>query len=93
MRQTQFVSMPTMTATPSEPDADRESADAPTIGYGDAMTELEGILARLEDDQLDIDQLADLVARGADLMALCRDRLDAAKLRVTEIVADLDAAD
>ena len=60
------------------------------IGYGAAMSELESILNRLEDDQLDIDELGDLVARGADLMALCRERLDAAKLRVTEIVADLE---
>ena len=60
------------------------------IGYGAAMSELESILNRLEDDQLDIDELGDLGARGADLMALCRERLDAAKLRVTEIVADLE---
>ena len=40
------------------------------IGYGAAMSELESILNRLEDDQLDIDELGDLVARGADLMAL-----------------------
>ena len=66
------------------------SSPDPAIGYGAAMAELESILLRLEDDQLDIDELGDLVARGADLMALCRDRLDAAKLRVTEIVADLD---
>jgi len=63
-----------------------------TPGYAAAMAELETILARLEDDQLDIDHLADHVARAADLVALCRERLDAAKMRVTEIVADLDEA-
>ena len=63
-----------------------------TPGYAAAMAELETILVRLEDDQLDIDHLADHVARAADLVALCRERLDAAKMRVTEIVADLDEA-
>lgn len=61
-----------------------------TPGYAAAMAELESILAQLEDDQLDIDHLADHVARAAVLVSLCRERLDAAKMRVTEIVADLD---
>lgn len=64
--------------------------DDDTPGYAAAMAELETILARLEDDQLDIDLLADQVARAAYLVGLCRERLDTAKLRVTEIVADLD---
>ena len=66
--------------------------DDDTPGYAAAMAELETILVRLEDDQLDIDLLADQVERAAYLVGLCRDRLDAARLRVTEIVADLDEA-
>ena len=61
-----------------------------TVGYAAAMEELEEILVRLDDDRLDIDQLAGEVARAADLIAACRVRLDAARLRVTEIVADLE---
>lgn len=76
-------------ATAQPPSTPGEPA-TPHLGYGAAMAELEVILNRLEDDQLDIDELADLVGRGAQLMALCRDRLDTAKLRVTEIVADLE---
>lgn len=64
--------------------------DTDPPGYAAAMSELEAILVRLEDDQVDIDLLADQVARAAELVGLCRERLDAAKLRVTEIVADLD---
>ena len=63
-----------------------------TPGYAAAMAELESILTQLEDDRLDIDHLADHVARAAFLVGLCRERLDTAKLRVTEIVADLDEA-
>jgi len=61
-----------------------------TITYADAIAELNEILAALEDDNIDIDLLGDQVARAAELIALCRDRIDAARLRVTEIVADLD---
>lgn len=67
----------------------RDESAAP-IGYAAAMSELEAILERLDDDRLDIDQLGDEVARAADLIAACRARLDAARLRVNEIVADLD---
>lgn len=75
--------------------ADDDTAAGPppqAPGYAAAMAELESILTQLEDERLDIDTLADHVARAADLVALCRERLDAARLRVTEIVADLDTA-
>lgn len=60
------------------------------IGYAAAMAELGEILAELDDDDLDIDVLGDRVERAAELVALCRSRIDAARLRVTEIVASLE---
>jgi len=64
-----------------------------TIGYATAIAELDEILARLDDAQLDIDELGDHVARAAELIAICRTRIDTAQLRVTEIVAGLDQSD
>ncbi len=60
------------------------------IGYAAAIAELDDILARLDDTSLDIDALGDHVARAAELIAICRTRIDGAQLRVTEIVAGLD---
>lgn len=68
-------------------------ATADPIGYADAMNELEDILGQLDNDRLDIDHLAEHVERAATLIALCRERLDTARIRVTEIVADLDEPD
>lgn len=70
--------------------ADPTPAPVDSLGYAAALAELESIVARLGDEGLDIDELADLVGRAADLVARCRERLDSARLRVTEIVADLD---
>jgi len=62
----------------------------PTIGYAAAMAELDQILIELDAPDLDIDQLADRVARAAQLVEICRNRIEHARMRVTEIVADLD---
>jgi exodeoxyribonuclease VII small subunit len=58
--------------------------------YAAAVDELEGILAELEDDRLDVDQLAERVARAAELIRLCRERIRSTRLEVEQIVADLD---
>ena len=62
------------------------------IGYADALDELDTILGELEGSDVDVDRLAERVARAADLIALCRDRIGNARLRIDEVIADLDAA-
>ena len=69
-----------------------DTADAETLGYAAAMHELETILRELEQPDVDIDVVADRVERAATLVALCRGRLEHARLRVTEIVADLESS-
>ena len=64
-----------------------------SLGYADAVTELEGILSELEADDVDVDRLAEQGRRAADLIELCRGRLENAQVEVTRIVADLDALD
>jgi exodeoxyribonuclease VII small subunit len=64
-------------------------SDEETIGYAEALAELDEILADLDDDDLDIDVLGDRVERAAVLIASCRARIEAARLRVTEIVATI----
>ncbi len=60
------------------------------IGYADALAELEAILEEIEDDAVDVDVLAVRVKRGAELLRICRARISAAKVEVTQIVAELD---
>jgi exodeoxyribonuclease VII small subunit len=62
-------------------------------GYADAMAELETILAELEGDHVDVDRLADRVARAAALIELCRTRIETARVDVTRIVASLEDGD
>ena len=70
-----------------------DSAGAtPPPSYAEALAELDAILDELEAGDADIDALAARVERAADLVRLCRDRLDDARIEVTRIVADLDGA-
>lgn len=62
---------------------------ASTLSYAAAVAELEEILAGLEGDELDVDHLTAQVARAAELIGECRDRIAATRFEVERIVADL----
>jgi len=78
-----------MPSETSEPNEDLGALD--DLGYAEAVEELEDILAELDSDDVDVDVLAQRVRRAADLVQLCRTRLDAARVEVTRIVADLES--
>jgi exodeoxyribonuclease VII small subunit len=59
-------------------------------GYAAALAELEAILRELEGDAVDVDRLAEKVARAAALIRLCRDRIGTARLEIEQVVAELD---
>ena len=62
----------------------------PRLGYAQALGELERILGELEASDVDVDTLADRVARATELIGLCRERIGAARVRIDEVIADLD---
>ena len=59
--------------------------DPTSVGYEQAVTELEEILDALSDDDIDVDHLAEQVKRATELVKICRDRIAAARLEVKEI--------
>lgn len=61
-----------------------------SIGYAEALEELESILDELEDPAIDIDVLSARVERAAELIKVCRGRISAAQDKVTGIVAELE---
>ena len=60
------------------------------VRYQDALTELETILAELEDDSIDVDVLAERMARAAELIRICRARIDTARMEVERVVAEFE---
>ena len=66
--------------------------DSPTPGYADALRELDAILRELEGSDVDVDRLAERVARASELITICRDKITTADLQIRQVTADLDAA-
>lgn len=60
-------------------------------GYAAALAELDGILRELESSDVDVDHLAERVARASELIQLCRAKISRAQLRIEQVTADLDA--
>ncbi len=65
----------------------KESAALP---YADAVARLDTILADLEEGRVDIDGLSALVAEAAELLALCRAKIQDAEVQVTRITEKLE---
>lgn len=56
--------------------------------YKDAMKELEEILADINQNQSDIDQLATKVARASELIKLCKTKLKTTEEQIQTIFED-----
>lgn len=66
------------------------SEDQPALSFREAMEELEGILERIEGEEIDIDRLAEELRRAAQLLDLCRGKIRKAEVEVTQIVQSLE---
>jgi len=65
-------------------------AKAKQIAYGEAAERLEEILGKIEEGEVDIDQLSGLVEEAAKLVTLCREKIHAAEIQVKTITEQLE---
>ena len=68
--------------TKSSPRTKAAALDGPELSYEQALDELERLVAAMEGQQLPLDQLLRSYTRGAELLALCRGRLQAVEQQV-----------
>ncbi len=64
-------------------------APAAPLSYELALQELEALVGRLESGDLPLEQLLSHYQRGADLLAQCRDRLQAVEQQVRVLDQDV----
>ena len=70
----------------------KKTGETSLPGFTSALQELEAILARIDAEEVDIDELAAELRRAAELLELCRSKIRAADLEVTQIVQQLEEA-
>jgi exodeoxyribonuclease VII small subunit len=70
----------------------QQSPDVSSLGYAEALAELEAILRSLEVDTVDVDELATKVQRAAALIRHCRGKIGDARVHVEQVVGEIDAA-
>ena len=55
--------------------------------YEAAFAQLQAIVAKMENDELDIDQMAEQLKRAQELIKLCRDKLTKTDEEIKKILA------
>lgn len=75
---------------PDSPPTDSPPTDFPPTDYASAMRELEGIVAELEREAVDVDHLSNRVRRAAELVELLRTRIADTRMEVARVITDLD---
>ena len=58
------------------------------IKYEAAFAELQFIVTKMENDELDIDQLSEQLKRAQELIKLCKDKLTKTDEEIKKILAD-----
>ncbi len=61
-----------------------------TLRYSDAVKELNSILADLESEAVDVDELSQKVKRAIELIKLCKEKIHKTEMEVTKIVKEFE---
>jgi exodeoxyribonuclease VII small subunit len=60
------------------------------ISYKEAVTEIEEILQKIENEEFDVDELTEKVKRVSILLKVCKDKLLKTNEQVEQILKDVD---
>ncbi len=63
---------------------------AKKISYSQAMAEVEEILVKIENEEFDVDELAEKVKRVSTLLKTCKEKLTKTNAQVEEILKDME---
>ncbi len=60
------------------------------VSYSEAMAEVEEILEKIENEELDVDELAEKVQRVSVLLKICKDKLTKTNEQVEQILKEME---
>ena len=61
-----------------------------TVAYSEAVRQIEEILSEIENDDLDVDQLAEKVKRVSFLLKICKSKLFETEKEIDRILKEMD---
>ena len=62
----------------------------PEAKYGKAMKRLEEIINKIENEEVDVDELAQQVKEAVELIKVCKNKIEKAEMEVKEVVEGFD---
>ena len=60
------------------------------ISYARAIKEIEEILHKIENEELDVDELSASVKKAADLLKICKSKLHETEKEIQKILDEMD---
>lgn len=60
------------------------------ISYQEAINQIEDILGKIENEELDVDELAKNVKKVSELIKFCRDKLHKTEADVEKIIQEME---
>jgi len=61
-----------------------------TVTYNEAISEIEEILDKIENEELDVDELAEKVKRVSALLKICKEKLQSTNEQVEHILKEME---
>jgi len=58
--------------------------------YSKSMKRLEEIIAKIENEEIDVDELSEKVKEAVELIKVCKDKIGKAELEVKKVVEAMD---
>ena len=58
--------------------------------YSKAIKKLEEIIARIESEEIDVDELSERVKEAVELIKVCKNKIEKAEMDVKQVVKDLE---
>jgi exodeoxyribonuclease VII small subunit len=60
------------------------------LKYGQAIKKVEEIIAKIENEEIDVDELSAKVKEAVTLIKSCKEKIEKAQMEVKKVVDDLD---
>lgn len=60
------------------------------VTYNEAILEIEAILEKIENEELDVDELAEKVKRVSTLLKICKNKLTKTNEQVEQILKEME---